>query len=84
MLNPALQTGHGIDGKRGAPTDPERYNDAALCEKELDQGPEPQLQYMLDTSLSDAARQRIEISDFHHRELLVGNSARGCALPGRP
>ena len=65
MLNPALQTGHGIDGKRGAPTDPERYNDAALCEKELDQGPEGfQLQYMLDTSLSDAARQQLKISDF--------------------
>lgn len=64
-LNPMLQTGYGLDGKRGAPTDPERYGDAALCEKELDQGPEGfQLQYMLDTSLSDAARQQLKLSDF--------------------
>ncbi|BAN92357.1 terminase large subunit [Ralstonia phage RSB3] len=65
MLNPALRTGGGIDGKRGAPTDPERYNEAALVEKELDQGPEGfQLQYMLDTSLSDAARQQLRLSDL--------------------
>lgn len=65
MLNPMLQTGQGLNGKRGAPTDPERYGDAALCEKELDQGPEGfQLQYMLDTSLSDAARQQLKLSDL--------------------
>lgn len=64
-LNPALQTGYGLDGKRGAPTDPERYGDAALCEKELDQGPEGfQLQYMLDTSLSDAQRLQLRLSDL--------------------
>lgn len=64
-LNPALQTGFGLDGKRGAPTDPERYGDAALCEKELDQGPEGfQLQYMLDTSLSDAQRIQLRLSDL--------------------
>ncbi|APU03190.1 terminase large subunit [Ralstonia phage phiAp1] len=61
----ALQTGGGLDGKRGAPTDPERYGEAALCEKELDQGPEGfQLQYMLDTSLSDAARQQLKLSNL--------------------
>lgn len=63
--NPFLQTGHGIDGKRGSPTDPERFNDAALVEKELDQGPEGfQLQYMLDTSLADAQRQQLNLSDL--------------------
>lgn len=61
----ACQTGFGLDGSRGAPTDPERYGDAALCEKELDQGPEGfQLQYMLDTSLADAARLQLKLSNL--------------------
>lgn len=64
-LDTSLRTGYGLDGKRGAPTDPERYDDAALIEKELDQGPEGfALQYMLDTSLSDAARQQLKLSDL--------------------
>lgn len=64
-INPSLQTGGGIDGKRGQPADPERYNEADLVEKELDKGPEDfQLQYMLDTSLVDAARQQLRLSDL--------------------
>lgn len=63
--NPGLRTGGGLDGKRGKPTDPERYDEAALIEKELDQGPEGfQLQYMLDTSLLDAMRQQLKLSDL--------------------
>ena len=63
--NPALRTGGGIDGTRGQPTDPQRYNDAELVEKELDKGPEDfQLQYMLDTSLVDAMRQQLRLSDL--------------------
>jgi len=63
--NPALQHGYGLDGSRGAPTDPERYGNEALIEKELDQGPEGfQLQYMLDTSLADAMRQQLKLSDI--------------------
>ena len=63
--NPALRTGGGIDGSRGQPTDPQRYNDAELVEKELDKGPEDfQLQYMLDTSLVDAMRQQLRLSDL--------------------
>jgi len=63
--NPALQKGYGLDGSRGAPTDPERYGNEALIEKELDQGPEGfQLQYMLDTSLADAMRQQLKLSDL--------------------
>jgi len=61
----SLQTGGGLDGKRGQPTDPARFNESALCEKELDQGPEGfSLQYMLDTTLSDAARQQLKLSDL--------------------
>ena len=67
--NPMLQRGGGIDGSRGQPTDPGRYTEADLVEKELDKGPEDfQLQYMLDTSLVDAARQQLRLSD-----LLVAN-----------
>ena len=67
--NPHLQRGGGTDGSRGQPTDPMRYTEADLVEKELDKGPEDfQLQYMLDTSLVDAARQQLRLSD-----LLVAN-----------
>lgn len=63
--NPALRTGGGITGARGQATDPGRYTDADLIEKELDKGPEDfQLQYMLDTSLVDALRQQLRLSDL--------------------
>jgi hypothetical protein len=67
--DPSLQRGGGIDGTRGKPADPDRYNEEELIEKELDKGPEDfQLQYMLDTSLADAMRQQLKLSD-----LLVAN-----------
>lgn len=60
-----LRTGGGIDGTRGQPADLGRYDDAALIEKELDKGPEDfQLQYMLDTSLVDAVRLQLKLSDL--------------------
>lgn len=59
------RTGFGLDGAKGEVTDPGRYDEAALIEKELDFGPEGfQLQYMLDTTLSDALRTRIRLSDI--------------------
>jgi hypothetical protein len=62
---PNLRTGGGIDGTRGQAADPQRYDNAALIEKELDKGPEDfQLQYMLDTSLVDAQRQQLRLSDL--------------------
>lgn len=67
--NPSLQSGGGLDGTRGKASDPERFNEEDLIEKELDKGPEDfSLQHMLDTSLSDAARQQLKLSD-----LLVSN-----------
>lgn len=55
--DPTCQTGYGLDGKQGAPTDPALLDDAALCKKELDQGPSYfQLQHMLCTALNDAQR----------------------------
>ena len=63
--DPTLQTGGGINGNRGKPTDPVRFDELALQEKELDYGEEGfSLQYMLDTTLSDALRTRIKLSDI--------------------
>lgn len=63
--NPELRKGGGVDGSSGQPTDTGRYTDADLIEKEIDKGPEDfQLQYMLDTSLSDAVRQQLHLKDF--------------------
>ena len=63
--DPSLQTGGGITGKRGKPTDPEHINEEILQDKELDYGEEGfTLQYMLDTTLSDAMRTRIKLSDM--------------------
>ncbi len=61
----SLQRGGGIDGSRGKPSDPGRYTEEDLIEKELDKGPEDfQLQYMLDTSLADALRQQLKLHDL--------------------
>src|SRR5690554_216592 len=63
--DPSLGTGGGVDGTRGKPSDPHRFDEEALQEKELDQGPEGfSLQFMLDTTLSDEARQQLRLVDF--------------------
>lgn len=60
----AARTGYGVDGTRGEAADPARYDESLCIEKELEFGPEGyQLQYMLDTTLSDAMRTRIKLSD---------------------
>lgn len=65
LADPSVRTGGGIDGSMGQPTDPQRYTDADLNEKYLDKGPEDfALQYMLDTSLVDAQRQQLRLSDL--------------------
>jgi hypothetical protein len=71
MLGDRCRTGGGLDGSRGWPTDPHRFNEADLCDKELDQGPETfELQFMLNTALMDALRQQLKI-----RDLIVGDFA---------
>ena len=63
--DPSLQSGGGLDGTRGKPTDTGRYTEEDLQDKELDYGPEGfDLQYMLDTTLSDEARTKIKLSDL--------------------
>lgn len=55
--NPALQTGGGMAGDQGQPTDHLLGSEATLQAKEMKQGPSYfQLQHMLCTKLSDAMR----------------------------
>ncbi len=55
--NPKLQTGGGLLGDKGQPTDPVLLDEETLVKKELDQGSAYfQLQHMLDTRLSDEER----------------------------
>lgn len=50
---------------RGAPTDPQRFHDLDLIEREASYGRSGfSLQFMLDTSLSDADRYPLRLSDF--------------------
>ncbi len=66
--DPSLRSGGGILGNMGKPTDPERYTEEDLQDKELDNGPEDfALQYLLDTSLSDEVRLQLKV-----RDLIVG------------
>jgi len=63
--DPSLQTGYGITGESGAPTDPELLGEDLLLTKELDQGPAYfQLQHMLNTKLSDASRFPLNTRDL--------------------
>lgn len=56
-LDPDLQTGGGLDGSQGQPTDPQLMHEESLQSKEMKQGPAFfQLQHMLSTKLSDALR----------------------------
>lgn len=63
--DPSLQTGGGPGFDRGKPTDPELLGEEALTKKEIDQGTAYfQLQHMLCTELTDAARFPIKIKNF--------------------
>jgi hypothetical protein len=55
--DPSLRTGYGMDGDRGAATDPLMMSEEILVKKERDQGKAYfNLQFMLDTALTDADR----------------------------
>lgn len=61
--DPALRYGGGLDGTRGQPTDAIICSEEVLNKKELDQGPAHfQLQFMLDTRLSDAERYPLKLA----------------------
>lgn len=53
------------NGGRGAPTDPDRFNDLDLMEREASYGRSGfSLQFMLDTTVSDANRYPLKVSDL--------------------
>lgn len=61
--NPMERTGYGRDGDRGAPTDPDMMSEDMLVRKEIDQGKAYfNLQFMLDTALSDADRYPLKLN----------------------
>lgn len=61
--DPSLQTGGGLLGNRGKPTDNIILGEDVLIKKEIDQGAAYfQLQHMLDTRLSDQARYPLKLS----------------------
>lgn len=63
--NPKLQTGYGVEGTSGAPTDPVLLPEDLLLAKELDQGPAYfQLQHMLNTEMSDLGRFPLKCKDL--------------------
>ena len=62
--DPSLATGWGEDGKQGKPTDT-RFGDMDLCERAASYGRSGfALQFMLDTTLSDADRYPLKIRDL--------------------
>lgn len=65
QANPSLQSGGGLNGTMGKPTDPIMFDEQALCSKELKQGSAHfLLQYMLNTSLLDKNRTPLKPSDI--------------------
>ena len=65
MDDPKNQTGGGVDGTRGVPTDPVLLGEEALTAKELDQGTAYfNLQHMLNTELSDELRHPLKAKNL--------------------
>jgi hypothetical protein len=64
-ITPALQTGGGPTGDRGQVIDPVLLGEEILIKKEIDQGAAYfQLQHMLSTTLSDAQRFPLKLSNL--------------------
>ena len=79
ILNPLLRTGGGLDGTRGQPTCPSMLSEEILQQKELSQGKAKfNLQFMLNTSLSDEERYPLKLS---HLIVADFNSEQGPVLP---
>ena len=65
ILNPSLRVGGGIDGTSGKPTCPEMFPESLLLEKEISQGKAKfQLQYMLNTTMSDTEKYPLKIANL--------------------
>ena len=60
-----LGTGAGIDGLQGQPVTPQMFSDDLLIQKEVSQGKSKfQLQFMLNTRLSDSDRYPLKLKDL--------------------
>lgn len=63
--NPSLRTGGGVLGESGQPSDPIMMGEEDLVKKEIDQGAAYfQLQYMLNTALTDAMKYPLKPSNI--------------------
>ena len=63
--NPSLQSGGGLDGSLGAPTNPLMFSEEDLQEREASYGRSGfALQYLLDTTLSDQNKFPLKLADF--------------------
>lgn len=63
--DPSLQTGGGLSGDRGKPTDELLLGEEVLCKKELDQGEAYfNLQHMLNTEMSDELRHPLKTKNL--------------------
>lgn len=63
--DPSLRSGGGIGGKMGKPTCPEMFPEDRLLEKQISQGSAKfQLQFMLNTNLSDQERYPLKIENL--------------------
>lgn len=79
IKDPSLRFGYGMDFTQGAPTCPEMFDETLLMEKEISQGKDKfMLQYMLNTSLSDARRYPLKVENLIVADMSVDL---GPALP---
>ena len=77
--DPKLRSGAGLDGMCGKPTCPEMFDEEVLLGKELSQGSAKfQLQFMLNTRLTDEERYPLKLSNLTIAEF---DSERGPVLP---
>lgn len=62
---PSCQTGGGLDGTLGQPTDPERFGEEQLQKYEMEWGRSGfMLQYQLDTRMTDALRYPLKLHEI--------------------
>ena len=65
ILNPDIRSGYGLDGMQGKPTCPEMFDEETLLGKELSMGSAKfQLQFMLNTKLTDEERYPLKLRNL--------------------
>lgn len=63
-MDPLLRVGGGLTGDKGKPTDPVLLDEESLCKKEQQGVAYFQLNYMLNTTLSDAQRYPLKLDNI--------------------